>query len=109
MEPVRSVKAEAAARHRVLTREQTIVRIHGELAAARHRLGDEVAAESARRGRCDWRREEDPNMRAVAGSFDRMRDLETTARRSERAHVIHPGALVEVDGKERNVSSASIA
>ena len=92
---------ETAARHRVLVGEQAVVGVHGELMAAGHGLGDEVAAHPARRRRGDGSREEEPDVGAVARA-ERSTAAGTPRRgRSRRMpYVLPPGALVEVGGQK---------
>jgi hypothetical protein len=49
-------------------REEPVVRIHAELVALCHRLGDEMAAHLPRHRRGDGLGKEDPHIRAVAGA-----------------------------------------
>jgi hypothetical protein len=58
--------AKTAARKGVLVGKEPVVRLHAQLMASRHRLGDDVAARLSR-GRCrDWRGEEELHMGAVS-------------------------------------------
>src|SRR5439155_9325105 len=58
LERERDEVAESAARKGVLVWEESIVRLHAQLVAAGHRLGDQIAAHLAGRGRRDDRSEE---------------------------------------------------
>ena len=60
--------AESAPGQGVLVGEEAIVRSHAQLMAATHRLGNEIAAHLARRGRSHRCREEERDMGAVAGA-----------------------------------------
>ncbi len=86
--------AEAAARHRVLAREQPVVGVHAELVPVGHRLGDEVAAHLARGRRRHGGCKEEPDVRAVARArtLDRDRQPQSPARLHERAYVVPPCA-----------------
>jgi len=57
--------AEPATRKGVLVWEESIVRLHAQLVTVGHRLGDQIAAHLASRGRRDRRREEEPDVGAV--------------------------------------------
>ena len=59
--------AEATDRHRVLTREETIVRLKANFRPAFHGLGDKHSTKSPRLPRWDWFGEENPDVAAVAG------------------------------------------
>ena len=94
--------AETCARHRVLARKEPVVRVHAELVTRRHRLRDEVAAHFACGPRGDGLREEEPDVRAVAGSrsLDQGGQPEPPRRLHERANVLLPRGLVEVGGEK---------
>lgn len=102
LERQRDQVPETASRHRVLTREETVVRLHAQLVPARHRFGDEIAAHLARDVRRHRRRKEEPDVGAVARSRSLHRGGKTDApaRLDERAYVVRPCALVEVHGEE---------
>ena len=102
LERQRDQVAEATPRHRVLTGEQAIVGIHAQLVTPRHGLGDEIAAHLASHARRHGRREEEPDVGAVAGArfLHRGGQADAPARLDERAHVVRPGALVEVGREE---------
>ena len=102
--------AEAAARHGVLVREEPVVRLHAELVAPRHRLGDEVAAHPPRDVRGDRRREEEPDVRAVPGTralhrrgTPAARQVSTKAATSSFHEVLSKSAA-----RNQQVSSSSI-
>ena len=93
---------EAAPGHRVLVREEPVVGLHPKPGAARHRLGEEEAADlPGDRGEHRFL-EEEPRVRAVARAraFDRGGESDGAARLREREDVVGPGALVEVDGEQ---------
>ena len=94
--------AESALRQGVLAREEAVVGTHGELVAAGHGLGDEIAAHfPGSRGR-NRLAEEEPGVGTVPRTrpFDGDREADVPARFLERPHVLGPRALVEVDRQE---------
>ncbi len=94
--------AEAAAWHRVLAGEQTVVGVQAELVTAGHRLGDEIAAHLSGRRGGNGLVEEEPDVRSVARprAFNGGLKADVPTRCDERRDVIDPGLLVEVDGQE---------
>ena len=68
----------------------------------RHGLGDEIAAHLAREARCDRDGEEEPDVCAIARarSLDSSGQTDAPARLNERADILDPRALVEVDREE---------
>ncbi len=90
--------AEAATGHGVLVREEAVVRVHAQLVASAHGLGDEIAAHPPRDARRHGRREEEPRVGAVpgAGALHRDGNADGSAGLGEGGDVLLPRALVEV-------------
>jgi hypothetical protein len=93
---------EAAARHGVLVREETVVGAHAELVTPSHGFGDEVAPHPSRIAGWDGRPEEEPDVSTVARprSLHGGGYLQATTGFSEREYVLRPRALVEIDDQE---------
>ena len=102
LERQRDEVPEAAARHRVLTREEPVVRVHAQLVTRRHRLRDHVAAHLAGGGRRHRLQEEEPHVRPVPRPrpLDQCGQAKPSRSFSERPHILLPCALVEVYGEE---------
>jgi hypothetical protein len=93
---------EAASRHRVLIGKEPVVGLHSEPGTARHRLGEEVAADLPSDRSQDRLHEEEPCVRAIARArpLHGGRQPDRAAGLGEREDVVRPRALVEVDGEQ---------
>jgi hypothetical protein len=102
LERERDEVTEPTPRQRVLVREEAIVRLHTELVAVGHGLGEQKARHLPGGTRGDRRCEEEPRVRAMPRSraLDRGRDAGAPAGLRERQHVVGPGSLVEVGSDE---------
>ena len=94
--------AKSAARKRVLIGKEAVVRLHAQLVAPAHRLGNEIAAHLAGGGRGHRCREEEPDVGPVAGAgpLDGAGETSDATGFNEGRHVIGPGRLVEVCRQE---------
>src|SRR5436190_2583237 len=94
----RNQVAESAPWHRVLVREQAVIRIKANGVTKIHRLRKERASHSARRRGGHRAGEEDPYMSAVPGArtLQRGGHSEQVASAQEDGRVLLPAFLVEV-------------
>ena len=94
--------AEAAGRHRVLAREESVVRIKANIGTTIHRCGEEKRTEAS--GICRRNRlgEENPGVSPIAGARSFYGDTNAFCSRriTERGDILHPGPLVEIGGEE---------
>ena len=110
LERQRDQVAESAAWHGVLVREEPVVRLHAELVAPGHRLGDQVAAHLAGDAGGDGRREEEPDVGAVARTANARRRLARRRRgrsRRRRATSSIHDRLSKSAARNQQVSSRS--
>ncbi len=102
LERQRDEVAEPTPRQGVLVRKEAVVRVHAELVAARHRLGEKKAAHAPRNAGVDRLREEEPDVGPIPGAraFDCGLQADGPASLDEGSDIFRPGLLVEVGGKE---------
>ena len=94
--------AEAALGHRVLIGKQAIVGAQFQLPGARASVADDGRTQTAGIARRHRASEENPDMRALAGTgnFQRRRHAQRLAGLDEGAHVVAPSGFVEIDREE---------
>src|SRR5579863_261675 len=94
--------AEATGRHRILAREESIVRTKANVGTTIHRRSDEKRAEAS--GICRRNRfgEKNPGVSPITGarSFNGDTDAFCPRRITESSDILHPGSPVEIGSKE---------
>src|SRR5271155_3837033 len=93
---------EAASRHRVLAREEPIIRIKANIGTTIHCRCDEKCTKAS--GICRRNRlgEEYPGVSTIAGARSFYGDTNAFFSRSiaESGDILHPGPLIEIGGEE---------
>jgi hypothetical protein len=100
LERQRNEVPKASVRHRVLIREQSVVRIEADVRPPFHGLGEDMRSQSSRERGRNGLFEEKPNVRASAGArpFECGREIEVVTRFEKRRSILAPAGLVEIDG-----------